>query len=180
MQFLLIAICILLLSIAYFMSRILDEYREYLITKRKYKLYSLRDELTLLVIKGEVIEGSKEHTCILHSINHALRDTQNITLSTIVNVYKDEGINCENQKLKIENENVARIAWRYYTELLNILHLNSKSQIFCVKILAYVIEFFGNRKSIKIEEPVPIDQRIKALENVESMRDYYGKGFKFA
>ena len=103
MQFLLIAICILLLSIAYFMSKILDEYREYLITKRKYKLYSLRDELTLLVIKGEVIEGSKEHTCILHSINHALRDTQNITLSTIVNVYKDEGINCENQKLKIEN-----------------------------------------------------------------------------
>ena len=180
MQFLLIAICILLLSIAYFMSRILDEYREYLITKRKYKLYSLRDELTLLVVKGEVREGSEEHICILHSINHALRNTQSITLSTIDNVYKDNGIDCENQRLKIENEKVAKIAWRYYTELLNILHLNSKSQIFCVKILAHIIEFFSNKKRIKIEEPAPIDQRIKALENVENMRDYYGKRLQIA
>ncbi|MEO5377303.1 MAG: hypothetical protein H7832_05910 [Magnetococcus sp. DMHC-6] len=69
-------------------------YRRIEIDRRRYRLFALRDRLTLLVMKGKIAEGSTEHLFLLTVLNKTIKSINTFRITSflrfIIRLYDDK------------------------------------------------------------------------------------------
>lgn len=154
---------------------LLNEYRKYKLQTIKYNLYSLRDDFTRLVIKGELEQNSTEHIAICNSINYAIKHTDDITLYKLMKLLSAESSNgslkerndISSVAMKVENKDVAVIVYNYFVQIIEILKINNRFEVYIVKFIGSIIQKSHNESLHSIDL-----KGVEALNNIESNKSY--------
>ena len=126
------------------------------INKQRFKLFALRDKLTILAMKKEIDYNSKEYQFLLNSLNSLIRITGNFQISDflkyLISNYDDKETlkkkkNIENL-IKFHSEELNKI-WREYYKIMNII-MERHLRLFLRIFVALIISIAGVLISVKL------------------------------
>ncbi len=143
---------LLLLSIWFILYVNLNFIYKTRINKKRFKLFALRDELSLLAMQGEVDYNSKEYQLVLNSLNGLIKITGDFKISDfltyIVKNFDDrknrEVIEQTSQKLEKKNHALNDI-WIQFSIVTNNI-MSRHLRLF----IMFLVSLAGILKSIKI------------------------------
>jgi len=126
------------------------------INKQRFKLFALRDELTILAMKGEIDYHSKEYQFLLKSLNSLIKITGNFQISDFLkylisnydNKKPQEKVKKIKKSIETHSDGLNKI-WIEYYKVMNAImerHLRLFMRIF----LMLIISIAGILVSIKL------------------------------
>lgn len=113
-------------------------------TQFRFRYFTLRDELAMLVIKGKVDEHSWEYQQIIRTLNFHISAVESLSFLRIVDVIAGYHLSAQEaqkvQKLKknIDNEEVRTIVRDYLSTTYDLISRNSRIQIALFKLILTV------------------------------------------
>lgn len=161
----------------------------------KFKYFSLRDNLALLVVSGKLKESSWEYKHIVDAVNYHIQTVETISVTKIVSMLvsyhtskKDDAI-VEKLEKSIHDPAVISIVISYFECTRSLLKRNSRTQIalihsalFIASLVSNIISFFSsNGASVEQQQKPVVITRVamhpvaspftgirKALESINS------------
>lgn len=103
--------------------------------KSRFKLYKLRDELSLLAMRGELEEQSEEYLTLLGLINSSIRATGTFKVTDflrfVFRMHKDKELHRKIERIKenlrkTDNPAYCKIASNYFNTMHNILQEDTR------------------------------------------------------
>lgn len=122
----------------------IDAYNHLQITKIKFKLYSLRDRLALMVCKGELKEKSWEYEYIIDALNFHIQVVETISINEMTEVMdalqhyhtsKKETQALERFESQSHSEKINSILFEYMATVQNLVERNSYWQLMVFRVL---------------------------------------------
>lgn len=144
-------------------------------SKSRFRLFRLRDELSLLAMKGEVQEDSQEYKILMAMINASTRASQSfrvtVFLKHVVEFVRDDHIKADIAKISSivkESDHVeyCRIATDYFETMLNLLDADTRTLRFFLRLLPLPAHSTNRLVEPVIKKRILIRQTEKALDNM--------------
>lgn len=165
----------------YFIFLIIDQYNKMVCTSYKFKFFKLRDELALLVMEGKIDENSPEYNDVVHILNFHISAVEKMSITRVISLLVEKYSNDKNFKKasfkvsKIDNEEIAKIMWRYMDVTYNLIGRNSKIQIWILKAVSYLLKSIikSDNKLNKMDNINPE----KALNNIKASKQILESNF---
>lgn len=130
--------------------------------KNRFKLYRLRDELSLLAMRGDLNENSIEYVTLIELINRTIKATGTFRVSLFIRFLVEVNQNAELKKKimaiksrvsKNENKEYCRIASAYFEVAQKILYSDTRvlrHVIFpAFKVIGFVLTIINLNKTQK-------------------------------
>lgn len=172
---------IVLFITTYFIFLIIDQYNKMICTRYKFKFFTLRDELALLVMQGKIDENSAEYNDVVHILNFHISAVEKMSITRVISLLINKYSNDENFKKasvkvkQIDNKEVAKIMWKYMDVTYNLIGRNSRIQIFILKAISLVLKKLKN--SEKTLNKMNTINPEKALNNIKASREILESNF---
>ena len=141
---------VILLFFLYFISVLISKYNEMIFDKYRFRYFSLRDRLALLVIKGELEEDSWEYKKLIDTINFHISTVETMSIERIVHLLiqyhtsSEEERNVRLIKKNIKSVEVLRITDDFMETTASLIARNSRAQI---KLASLIHRVFGKDSS---------------------------------
>lgn len=151
----------------------------------RFRIFRLRDELSVLAMGGELNENSEEYTTMIELINAAIRATGSFKVTDFLRftfyLYKDEEVrkrieSIERKLNKTSNQEYCRIARDFFRTLHEMLHSDTRilRRVFLPLLLAFAALLsafnFSSEPKTKIE-----DKKQAIFEMNEEIHRYSNK-----
>jgi len=152
-----------------------------LLNAKLFRLFALRDKLTILAMEGKINENSKEYQMLLYSINHYLNATKNfeilIFLKKFIEVENSPKIKKEMEEIKLSIEEhsveLKRILCEYFDILDSILTVQMR---LFVGVFGFILSALD---TLKISLDVVnkgielFSKSLSLMKRVKENRDYF-------
>lgn len=143
---------IALLITLYVISRQIDFYNAIVFDKYRFRYFALRDQLALMVVRGELQEDSWEYQKIVDTLNFHISSVETMSVATLLqslaeyHTSQDEARTVRVIRKRIEDPRVLRILISYFDTTRELMWRNSRSQI---RFMSVVAKFLRTKKSRK-------------------------------
>lgn len=113
-------------------------------SKSRFRLFRLRDELSLLAMKGDVDESSQEYILLMTMINNSIRASKSFRVTVfvrhVVQFARDKQINNDIKKISSiingsDHAEYCRIASDYFETMHKLLDADTRSLVLFLKLL---------------------------------------------
>lgn len=127
------------------------EYNELIRAKFRFKFFSLRDRLALLVISGKLREDSWEYKHIIDTLNFHISAVEHVSVMRIVDMLvkyhtsPKEERDVQRLSKHIEQKDVALILVDYMATTYDLIKKNSRVQIFLLNLASLFINKSKNK-----------------------------------
>lgn len=168
---------ILLTFVVYILALQVSRYNQIIFDKYRFRYFAIRDQLAMLVVKGEIEEDSWEYRQIVDSINFHIKTIESVSINKIINVLIEYHNSSEEErrvrviKKKVENEEVRKIMADFMSITSTLLERNSKMQI---RVLRHLSKM-RRRKNVK-NFSIIVNHK-KAVEKVNRYKADFKDGF---
>ncbi len=155
--------------IAYTLSILISQYRNYLEMKCKFRYFALRDDLAMLVMYGDMNEDSSEYQGLVDVINYHICAMDQITFAAKISAFmKASQMTLDTaDEIKVGDERVRAIMFRLLENTASVIHMNSWFELWLVKLLVSLRIPKDNRMARGITAPAETEKRLK-----EKMHDF--------
>jgi hypothetical protein len=156
---------VIILAVLYIISVQISKYNEIMFKKYRFKYFSLRDDLAMLVVSGKIKEESWEYQQLINTINFHIQTIESMSINKIIAMFVEYHTSPEEErkvrmiKKKIKHIEVISIMAEFMDVTSQLLERNSRMQI---KLLN-VFSSFNKKASTK-----PITSHKVALDKVNA------------
>ena len=155
--------------------------------KDRFKLYRLRDDLSLLAMRGEIDETCKEYLMLLFLINSSIRATSSFKVTDflrfVFRMHKDEDVKKQirqvsNRLKSHENPKYCKIASSFFLVMQGILRRDTRSlrYLFIPALFVFARLISLIRLSKKPTDAVYKKRRV--INDIDNELDGYSNKFK--
>jgi len=153
----------------------------------RFKLYKLRDELSLLAMKGELSESSEEYITLLRLLNSSISVTSSFKVTDFLRftftMYKDKDLHKRIERIKrnlskTDNAIYCRIASDYFSVMHKILRKDTRILRFaffpimiCLTTIVAVLKFSEKPSSI-------LDNKKILVQDIDRQFGKYSNDFR--
>ncbi len=136
-----IGVCVLLI-VLYFAAQQIKLYNEIMLDKYRFRYFSLRDRLALMVINGDLEEDSWEYKKIVDTLNYHIKSVETMSIDHIVSMIAKYHTSPEEQRTvriiekRVKNEAILQLMVEFFSVTRQVLWRNSRTQI---RALKYVV-----------------------------------------
>ncbi len=126
---------VIILAVLYIVSVQISKYNEIIFKKYRFKYFSLRDDLAMLVVSGKIKEESWEYQQLIDTINFHIQTIESMSINKIIAMLVEYHTSPEEErkvriiKKKIKHTEVISIMAEFMDVTSQLLERNSKMQI---------------------------------------------------
>lgn len=150
--------------------------------KERFKLYKLRDNLSILAMKGEIDESSEEYITLLSLINSSINATGSFQvtdfLKFLFRIHKDKEMRRRIERIKdrvrnTDNKKYCELASEYFSVMHVILHKDTAVlRIVLLPVMVLVTTIIAILK-ISIKPKIIVDDKKEIFERIDNeLNDY--------
>lgn len=151
---------VFIFAVSYCFDLIRRQYNAYISTKQKFKLYTIRDNLALLVLSGELKETSREFIVLRDAINYSISQVDDLSVRKAISIAIDSLD--KKEIIEFKTEGTLNIAHEYFLATRKMIIRNSRFELFVYSILYRL--FKTNNKNTPNHAVEIIDEKQKILE----------------
>lgn len=171
---------IILTLIIYTFSVQIGTYNSLIFEIYRFRYFSIRDRLALLVIHGEIEEQSWEYKHIIDAINFHIKTTENMSINNIIRLLVEYYNSPSESKAvdmihrKIDNEEIMKIMDEFFDITSAILKRNSWMQLRALTVILSMknrLNIFDKPEILRMPEVKFMRDSKSALENIKNIRN---------
>ncbi len=152
----------------------------------RFKLYKLRDDLSILAMSSELDESSEEYVTLIALINSSIRATGSFKVTDFLRfvffMHKDKEMHKKIERImgnlkKTDNPKYCKIASEYFSVMHNILRRDTVVLRFAFFPLMIAIAALISLSKVSGRPQSIVNNKRRAIDSIDSELDDYSNQF---